>query len=459
MPNISMQHPSSFRDPSGFIFEKDGVLYRQVNKVFKPDFDFFMNSGCYDQLANGNLLIPHETINENLTGSPDCYLTLKPEPISFICFPFEWSFDMLKDAALLTLQLLKESISFEMVLKDATPYNIQWHNGKLIFIDSLSFKKYNEKEPWIAYRQFCENFLSPLLLMHYTNMPLQQLQLSYPEGIPLAITKKWLPWRSRFSLHTYLHIHLHSKISIKKESSSNKTTSFSRQKLLNLIISLETVINKLKAPDQSTNWSAYYDEAAQRDDYLTQKSQIIDNWVKNLAEINTAIDLGANDGFFSKLLASNGIKTIAADFDPICINNLYNEIKKQKEVQIQPLVLDLSNPSPSIGVNNTERAAFLQRARVDLAIALAVIHHLVIGKNISFLQIANTFQQVCHYLLIEFVPKTDEKIQLMLKTKEDIYIDYTEESFANAFSKFFTIVEKKAVGNSGRVLYLMKKHG
>lgn len=459
MPNSFIPHPSSFRDPSGFIFEKDGVLYRQVNTIFKDNFDFFLNSGCYANLVKQGLLIPHETIQENLTGSSDYYLTLKPEPISFISYAFEWSFDMLRDAALLTLQLLKESVAYGLVLKDATPYNIQWHNGKLIFIDSLSFEKYKEETPWIAYRQFCENFLSPLLLMHYSKMPLQQLQLAYPEGIPLAITKSLLPWRSKFSLHTYLHIHLHAKVSAKGNSTENRSAKFSRQKLLNLVSSLETLVAKLKTPGQQTAWSEYYDEAVQRDDYLTKKTHIIQDWLKKNADLKTAVDLGANDGMFSKLLASNDIKIIASDFDPICINNLYTELKNKKEKKIQPLIIDLSNPSPSIGVNNTERAAFFKRTKVDLALALAVIHHLAIGKNISFAQIANSFQQVCTYLIIEFVPKTDEKIQFMLKNKKDIYNYYTEENFVHAFGDFFTVEEKHTVGNSGRVLYLMKRHG
>lgn len=459
MSNSYTHHPSSFRDPSGFIFEKDGTLYRQVNTLFKDDFDLFITSGCYTELVKQGLLIPHETINDNLTGTANYYVTLKPEPISLISYPFEWSFDMLRDASLLTLRLLNESIKHGLVLKDATPYNIQWHEGKLIFIDSLSFEKYDAEKPWIAYRQFCENFLSPLLLMHYSKLPLQQLLLAYPEGIPLPITKSLLPRKSRFSLHTYLHIYLHAKVSAKVDTSENRTAKFSKQKLLNLVSSLETLIIKLKKPEQTTAWSAYYAEAAQRDDYLTNKTAIIDGWLKKLNSVKTAIDLGANDGLFSKLLASYGIKTIASDFDPICINNLYIDIRKSQETKVQPLVLDLSNPSPAIGVNNTERTAFLKRTKVDLATALAVIHHLAIGKNISFAQVADSFQQICNYLIIEFVPKTDEKIQLMLQNKEDIYENYTEEKFTAAFRYYYDILEKEPVGNSGRVLYLMRKHG
>jgi len=452
------QHPSSYRDPSGFIFLHNGQHYRQVNNFFKNDFDLFINSGCYDSLVKDGSLIPHKEINENLTGSPDHYKTLLPESVQFISYPYEWSFDMLKDAALLTLQLVKESVKFGLILKDATPYNIQWHNGKLVFIDTLSFAKYNEQEPWIAYRQFCECFLSPLLLMHYSKNQLHQLQLAYPEGIPLAVTKSLLPYKSKFAFHVYLHIHLHAGISASNKDASNKTPQFSKQKLLNLISSLETAVSKLKLPDQKTTWSDYYDEASQREDYLQPKKGIIQEWVSKLQHLNTAIDLGANDGEFSKMLSQKNIYTLATDFDPLCINNLYKEISKNKIANIQPLIIDLSNPSPAIGVNNTERMSFIDRTKVDLAMALAVVHHLAIGKNIPFEKIAELFSAITNHLIIEFVPKEDEKVQLMLRNKKDIYHNYTEEQFLVAFEKRFTLEEKLPVGNSGRSLYLMKKH-
>src|SRR5687768_4434848 len=179
-------HPSSFRDPSGYIFEKEGAIYRQVNKVFQEDFDFFISGGCYDDLVSKGLLLPHEPILENLTGDDQWYQTLKPEKLSVISYPWEWSFSMLRDAALLTLRLLKEGLEWGMILKDATPYNIQWHKGRLVFIDSLSFEKYDETKPWIAYRQFCEQFLGPLLLAHYAKNPLPELMLAYPDGIPVS---------------------------------------------------------------------------------------------------------------------------------------------------------------------------------------------------------------------------------------------------------------------------------
>jgi hypothetical protein len=383
---------------------------------------------------------------------------LKPEKIEFISYPWEWSFDMLKDAALLTLRLAKESVAAGMVLKDATPYNIQWHKGNFIFIDTLSFEKYNPEEPWIAYRQFCENFLAPLLLMHYSKNSLQQLLLSYPEGIPLSIASSLLPSRSKLSLHTYLHIHLHANMAKRKNGLAASRTKFSKQKFLNLISSLELLINKLRTPEQSTAWSAYYKEASQRDDYLEQKKKIILKWLDGRSGIKTAADLGANDGEFSKLLSARNIKTIAADLDPYCINHLYNQVKTSGEKNIQPLVIDISNPSPATGMNNNERASFLSRLHVDMVLALALVHHLAIGKNIPFDMIADLFQKICSALIIEFVPKDDEKIKLMLAGKKDIYTSYSQSNFEKAFEKYFRIADKQPIPGSGRLLYMMTRH-
>ena len=188
---------SSFRDPSGFVFEKDGTLYRQVNNIFKEDFDHFISSGCYDHFIKKQWLVSHEEIVKNFTGSPGWYKTLKPQRVPFISYSSDWCFDMLKDAALLTLQMAKECIQFGVILKDATPYNIQWLDGKAVFIDTLSFERYDASQPWIAYRQFCESFLSPLLLMHYSHQPLQPLLSAYPDGIPLSITSALLPFRKK----------------------------------------------------------------------------------------------------------------------------------------------------------------------------------------------------------------------------------------------------------------------
>lgn len=202
------RHPSSFKDPAGFIFESGGKVYRQVNQYYASQYGHLMNSGLYNQLTTAKQLIPHQQIDTNFTNSKEWFITLLPEPIQHISYAYEWSFEQLRDAALLTLDLMRKAIQHGMILKDATPYNIQFHNGKPVFIDTLSFEMYDPKQPWIAYRQFCQCFLFPLYLEHYLKTDIQKILSTYIDGIPVDFIAKLLPLKSRLSLGVWLHVYL-----------------------------------------------------------------------------------------------------------------------------------------------------------------------------------------------------------------------------------------------------------
>ncbi len=449
-------HPASYRDPSGFVFERNGELFRQVNPSFRQHFDHFIQSGCYDHFVKNKWIIAHEIADA--APANGAYLVIKPERIAFISYPWEWCFGSLKDAALLTLRLARTAMDFGLMIKDATPFNVQFHHGRMTFIDTLSFEIYDETKPWIAYRQFCEMFLGPLLLMHYKRSPLQQLMLAWPEGIPLSLTARFLPWRSKFSFFTYLHIHLHNRIDRKQRQPAGRTAPFSKKKMQNLLNSLEQLVASLRLPAAKTAWSDYYDEASLRNDYVPQKKAIIESWLKQLPSVRSAMDAGANTGEFSKILASHQIQTISTDQDPYCIEALYRKLKPDQQALITPLIIDLSNPSPATGLNNAERSSFLSRAKTDLVLALALVHHLAIGKNIPLEKMAALFSGLSKYLLIEFVPREDEKVQSMLQTKKDIYDSYTEPAFISAFEKHFRIIERKAIPGSQRTMFLMTAH-
>jgi hypothetical protein len=322
----------------------------------------------------------------------------------------------------------------------------------MIFIDHLSFEKYDPAKPWIAYRQYCEMFLAPLLLAHYSQHECNRLLLAYPEGIPLKLASRLLPGRTRFSLHIYLHIHLNASYNSAKSKRKDSEVRFSQQKLDRLLTSLEVLTGRLKAPLQDSAWTGYYEEASQRNDYLEQKSMLVRKWMLDISPLNYAADLGANKGEYSKLLADRNIHTIAADADAYCVNSIY----RQKNPLLQPMVLDLANPAPGIGVNNAERASYIQRAKLDLVLALALIHHLSIGKNIPFTHVASFFRRLSPNLVIEFVPKDDEKVRLMLSVKKDIYHEYGEAQFEEAFSKYYRIEKKEPIPGTRRILYLMK---
>ncbi|MEI6948318.1 hypothetical protein V9K67_14065 [Paraflavisolibacter sp. H34] len=458
MPDTPQLHPASYRDPSGFVFEHQGTLYRQVNLVFRDDFEKFTRSGLAAHLVQEGLLVPHEELSENLAGRPDWLTTLKPERIGFISYPFEWSFDMLKDAALLTLRLAKEAMKFGLMLKDATPYNVQLHRGKMVFIDTLSFERYDETRPWVAYRQFCESFLAPLALMHYLQTPLQPLLLAYPEGLPLPLVRKMLPFKSRFHLHVSLHLRLQAAyVSAAAPKETKTTAAFSARKLEHILTSLEQAVQSFALQQPSGVWSGYYEEALQRGNYVTHKKKVIEEWLEHLPGLATAIDVGANEGTFSELAAARRIHTVAADGDHFSVNNLYRKIKKEGNAFLHPLVIDFVHPSPAIGVNNRERASLLERSPFDLVLALAVIHHLAIGKHLSFEQIAELFGRLGNTVIVEFVPPQDEKTQQLLQQKTIAFPWYTQEQFEAVFARYFNLVKTAPLPGTTRVLYLLKK--
>lgn len=449
--------PSSFRDPAGFIFQYENEVYRQVNEPGRKDYDLLLQSGLYDSLTKKKWLIRHEEMPAGFSNN-NAYKILKPSQIPFISYPYEWAFSMLKEAALLTLRIAKASLGHGMMLKDATPFNTQWYKGAMIFIDTLSFEEYKDGSPWIAYRQFCECFLSPLLLMHYGKMSLHKMQLAYADGIPLQLTSRFLPWRSRLSIHTYLHIHLHAKMARRNKATDQKETLVPKNKLINLLGSLEMLVNSLSLKDSGTVWGDYYSEAANRNDYLSQKKTIIATWVEKIPELKTAVDFGSNEGEFSIPLAARNIYTIAADADPVAVNKLHKTVRETNIQNIIPLVIDFTYPSPAIGLANKERDSFLSRiSHTDLGLCLALIHHLCLGKNIPFASIAAILAGSCKHLIIEFVPATDEKSKQLLLNKRDIYQWYTQPEFENAFGQHFDSIEKQLIPGTERVLYLMRR--
>ena len=454
--NNTALHPASFKDPAGFVFFYEGKIYRQINRQGADDFELLISSGLYDKLSKQKKIDPHNEIADIKAEDTHWYKTILPEQIPFISYPYEWSFEQLKDAALLTLQVQKEALQHGMCLKDATPFNIQWLNGKAVFIDTLSFEKYKDGEPWAAYKQFCENFLAPLLLMRHKSSDLNKLLVSFPSGISIPLTASLLPFKTKFNMGIYLHIHLQAKMQKNYQADKpQQKTSLSLHQLNNILSSLENLVKKLSHSSAGTKWNNYYEETILSNDYLKQKQQMVLGLLSGIG-FNTVADLGANKGEFSLLLKDKADKIIAADFDEACINELYIHLKENKIKNIYPVVVDVSNPSPAIGWANTERNSFWNRTNVDVMMALALVHHLAISFNIGFEMMAELFSKKCKYLLIEFVPKKDPKVQQLLRYRKDVFENYTQEGFEKGFSNYFTIETKQPTHHSTRILYLMK---
>jgi hypothetical protein len=453
--------PASFRDPSGFLFQRDGVLYRQVNRSYQQNYDLLIQSGLYERLAKAKKIIPHQEVAAAPQDPETAYKVIQPERLAMISYPYEWCFSQLKDAALLTLSIQKLALEYELSLKDASAYNIQFMGERPVLIDTLSFEAYQEGQPWVAYRQFCQHFLAPLALMARVDVRLNQLLRVYIDGVPLDLASQLLPLSSRLQFGLLAHIHLHASAQKKyagapvqgREAPQRKV---SRLGLIGLIDSLQKTVKGLRWTPQGTEWGDYYDSTNYSRSAFEDKQRTVRAFLET-ARPAQVWDLGANTGVFSRIAAEMGAVTLSSDIDPAAVEKNYQEVRQKKETNLLPLVLDLTNPSPAIGWTNEERDSLLQRGPVDLVMALALIHHLAISNNVPLESVADFFARLGRWLLIEFVPKEDSQVQRLLASRQDIFPHYHQAGFEEAFGRFFVIQACHTVEGSRRVLYLMER--
>ena len=454
--NFSKEN-SSFRDPSGFLFYENGILFRQINKSYEKHYLKLMSSGLYDELISKNLMISHEDVDMSVK-SLDGFKIIKPEKIQFISYPYEWSFSQFRDAAILTLEIQKIALKHNMILKDASSYNIQFKNNHPIFIDSLSFEEYVEGQTWNAYGQFCRHFVAPIALMSNKDIRLQQLLRIHIDGIPLDLASKLLPIKTLAMFSLISHIHFHSK-SEKKYSSKKinvKKINMKRRSFEGLIENLLSGIKKSKLKLEDTEWGDYYDDTNYTNESFNKKQKIVKEFL-NLSNPDVVWDLGSNTGIFSRIASETCSTVISFDIDPLAIEKNYLYLKNKNIKNILPLLMDLANPSGNIGWDNNERMSLINRGPTDMILALALIHHLVITNNIPLDRLVNFFQKLTRYLIIEFIPKEDSQISRLLVSREDIFKNYDKQNFENEFSKKFNIIKTVNIKNTLRTLYLMEK--
>ena len=448
----------SFRDPRGFVFSRNGVTCRQINHAHRRDYNHLTDSGMYDRLIEAGLLIPHTEVDVPPPVPEKAYKVIQPEHVDFISYPYEWCFSQLKDAALATLDIQRRALELGMSLRDASAYNIQYHQGRPVLIDTLSLGLYEEDRPWSAYGQFCRHFLAPLALMCHTDITLNALLRCHIDGIPLQLAAALLPLRSRLRFSLLSHIHLHAKSERRFAGSQQRyrDARMSKKALTNMIIHLEGAIEGLTWKPGGTEWGEYYSDTNYSATARAFKERTIEDYLKTLSP-QRVWDLGGNVGDFSRIAARLGASTLSFDIDPAAVETNYLTCRAQKTANILPLLLDLTNPSPGIGWAHEERNSLRDRGPADTIMALALVHHLAISNNVPFASIAAYLRDLGHALIIEFVPKTDSQVQRLLATREDIFDDYTQEAFEHEFSRHFTIEASVGITDSERVLYSMRR--
>jgi SAM-dependent methyltransferase len=448
----------SYRDPSGYVFHRDGVVYRAIAASYADEWEALQRSGLYDRLAERGWLVPVDVVPVELAADPDCVAVIRPEPIDLVSYPYEWTFGQLRDAALLTIDVHEAALREGFVLKDATAYNVQYQRGRPMLIDSLSFERAVEGAPWVAYRQFCEQFLAPLALMAYRDIRVGLWLRDFLDGIPLDLASALLPRRTMLRLGLLTHVHLHARAQRRyadrpadEGAGERRGPQVSTSRHLALLESLRSAIRKLDWKPAGTEWADYDDQTSYDDAATRAKEDLVGRFVRDTGA-RRVWDLGANTGRYSRIAADQGSSVVAFDIDPAAAERHYRRIRAEERVDVLPLVMDLANPSPGLGWAHAERRSLVDRADADALLALALIHHLVIGRNVPMGFLADFLAELGPHLIIEFVPKADPMVRHMLATRRDVFPDYNLEGFRSAFAARWRIEEEAPIEGTARVL-------
>ncbi len=457
-----MVDPASFRDPTGFVFRRDGVLYRQVQASGAADWAAFSSTGLYERLVADRLIVEHHDEPLELAALPGSVAVIRPRLIDLISYPYEWSFSQLKEAALLTLELQARALDAGMRLKDASAYNIQLDAGRPILIDSLSFEVAAATEPWPAYRQFCEHFLAPLALIAHRDARCGLMLRDFIDGIPIDLAARLLPWRTRLNLGLSAHVHLHAGAQRRAayEPASTPAAAGRERRITEtgqraLLDSLRRTVDGLRW-QPSSQWSGYASATSYSDAATASKGEIVREMLAMVGG-RTAWDVGANVGVYSDMAAAAGYRVVAWDQDAASVEAHWLRVRGDGNPAVLPLVLDLSNPSPAIGWALEERASFLERGEPDLMLALALVHHLAIGNNVPLPGVAKLFARMAPRAIVEFVPKDDPMTRRLLAARRDVFDGYTIDGFRDAFGGPFRIVREAPVVDSPRTIFLLER--
>lgn len=452
-------HQASFRDPSGSMFHDGETLRRLINPIYFPQYEKLKTSGFFETLFKKGLLIKHTE-----TSVSEDAIIITPEKIPFITNPYEWSFEQYKHAALLTLQLQKYALSKGFILKDASAYNVTFHKGKPIFIDTLSFDFYEEDTPWRAYKQFIMHFLGPLVLAHYHGTEIFKMMQTHIDGIPVKLIASLLPKKTKFSSTLYTNIHLLAKMESKHSEdykAETKVARLSKKAQNNILESLFDYIKKLKV-NEATEWGNYYHKTNYDEGAFDEKKQLVRKWVLELKP-QSVIDIGGNDGTFARTFLDQVAHVMVTDIDPNAVVFNYWQVQQNKEENMLPFVCDVLQPAPGVGFNNNERSSLLERLKnyaPEVTLALALIHHITLSGNVPFEKSAAFFATFSKQLIIEFPKREDSWVTSLLVRKREFinHFDfYNTEAFEKGYAHYFQLEKKEPIRGTQRILYYFKR--
>ena len=450
----------SFRDPSGQIFRRDGRIFRTVMPSAIDDFNFVRNSGFFDKLIPDGWLVPFEEIDPDVLGElPAAPAAVLEHPrLPFVSYPYEWPFNALKTAALHHLKIHLCALEHGVTMSDASAYNIQFVGGAPIFIDHLSFVPLQDGGFWKGHRQFCEQFLNPLLLRAYLGIPHNAWYRGALEGIPTDQLSRLIPFRRKLSLNVLMHVTLPARF--QKNFSDNgsvqeikaaKAAKLPLATLRRMLEKLSAWIERLEPPEGRTEWSDYAEKNSYDDAAAAMKRAYIENYVGDVKP-GMVWDLGCNTGDYSIAALKAGAEYVVGfDVDQGALEKGFDRVRRGK-LNILPLYFDAANPAPQQGWGQQERSGLIERGPADGVLALALVHHLAISCNVPLPRVTQWLTDLGASGVVEFVPKSDPMVKRLLSLREDIFPDYNADAFLAALKSRAEIIDISAVPNSDRTL-------
>ena len=450
--------PGSFRDPESRVFYAGDDVLRALSPDGLKDFEALEATGLLD----GERVVRTERATDTaalgglLVHEPAA--VLRHERIPFVSYPYEWTFSMLKDAALLQLDLLLAALEHDLVLKDSTPYNVQFKGARPTFVDVGSFERIREGEPWVGYRQFCMLYLYPLLLQSAKDVRFHPWLRGSIDGIRPLEMRRLMSFRDRFRKGVFTNVFLHAKL---EERYADKPAQvkqevkrvFKKELFVANVRKMRKLVERQRWDPPQGVWTAY----GERNSYTDDDARLKDEFVRQVATSrgwNLVWDIGCNNGRYSRIAAEGARTVVSVDADQGPVELLYRDLREERNEQILTLTMNLADPSPGLGWRGLERKSLAERGRPDLVLALALVHHVAIGANVPIREFIDWLASLGSALVIEFPTREDPMVQQLLAPKRDgLHPDYELDFFERTLNDAFTVERSERLQSGTRVLY------
>lgn len=462
--DTAVPDPGSFRDPLSRVFVTAEGVYRGLSTVALDDYRALADSAFFAEGVQRGDIVATELLESDPVDLPGEWAgVLRHERITVLSFPYEWPFEMLRDAARLQLALSRKALAEGLITKDGSSYNVQFVGTKPVFIDVGSFERIRKSEPWAGYRQFCELFLNPLYINALCNIDFQPLLRSRIHGVSPPLAADLIGRRGRLQNGVFTHVKLHARAERKYADTDRerdvrselKRAGFGPKLIDAQLSNLQKAVEALTRTRHESTWSTYSDRSHYSDLDLDAKESFVVSAVAGLHRRDLVLDLGANDGRFSRVALGAGADyVVAVDSDAVVVDRLYRDLRSAGERRILPLVLDLSDPSPGTGWRSRERPGFVDRVRPDLTLCLAVVHHLALTNNVPLDEIVEFLADFGAPLVVEFPHPDDEMAsRLLARKRTGLFDTYDVTNWEHALGRRFTVRERTELPSGTRTLY------